>query len=313
MINNADDLYKIFDLDDSEYNNKVYFDHDLGFSVRRKYPNYPECRYIPPQDKDGNPDTVVLIAIKYEKTEIKDDKGPISLRVSTFSEYLYKNFDYNFDDDKCPTRESVIISKNSFSPYEIISIGEFFFDRTKKSIVDMQGDKLTGKNLLDILYKKHVGSAHPLSKTRIKVRTFQVVFSCLEKFLRLAKWGLTFFTGRTLKNDLKTPPIGFKYKHEDMLYTKDEYCEVMGWKVSMREGRMLSLLLLLSCFVIYCTGWNNVFIRMGKHILYYPLLSLAFFILATSIYDFLMPRFLLLIINLIIKMRLFLIKKKIRV
>jgi hypothetical protein len=108
----AEKLKKIFNLDD----HKEYFgfiplvDRQAGFTIKRKYPS--NIKYTPPVTKTNEFDVVSIIRVVYvnpleNKEKIDSHKVPIFLLISSFSKYLSKHMDYNFDDDECPTEESI--------------------------------------------------------------------------------------------------------------------------------------------------------------------------------------------------------------
>src|SRR3989344_8115551 len=115
----------------------------VGFTVQRPYP--VNSWFIPAKTKEDKDDDVVGIWIGYHPKEIKGGWVRLFVRVSKLSLYLQGNrWDYNFDDSKSPTEESVKISKKSRQPIELEETTSYqlnlntgkFFDREKNKEVE---------------------------------------------------------------------------------------------------------------------------------------------------------------------------------
>ncbi len=127
-----DDLKRAFEVEKapelSDY--KPLANRKVAFSVHREY--LDNIRYIPPRNKDGNPDTLALLEIIYEHPDESgkvETKVRILLKASRYSHYLNGHFEYDFRDPNCPTIESVDQSRRTPRPIALSLVDEFFYDQ----------------------------------------------------------------------------------------------------------------------------------------------------------------------------------------
>ncbi len=173
FFNSPDELKEAFGIDNLPgYENYIPFkDRKVGFSVQRQYP--PDIRYKPPKRKDGTPDTVALIRVLYfHPTEVNEPvnpgKVPLSLSISTHSRYLINHFEYNFDDDNCPTRQSISLSKSTPRPIALDSKSEYFYDHHNNSFINNRSESLKGKEVLDRIFQLHCNTIHVVKGRRLR-------------------------------------------------------------------------------------------------------------------------------------------------
>lgn len=90
----------------------------VGFSILKEYPN--NIPFISPKTSKGINDAVALIRVAFSSDpERKTDNGfPLHIDISKASKYLLEKnqFDYNFDDENSPTKESLKVSKATRRP-----------------------------------------------------------------------------------------------------------------------------------------------------------------------------------------------------
>src|SRR3989304_4208766 len=105
IFTTAENLKQAFELDAyTKYEEFKPLKKAVGFSVQRSYPQ--NCKYSPPVNKKGVPDTYALIFVLYDPNRLSSTNPkiiPISAKVSVFSRYLSSHVDYDFSDPNCPT------------------------------------------------------------------------------------------------------------------------------------------------------------------------------------------------------------------
>jgi len=159
-LSSGDQLKGFFNFDSSpEYQEFHSFSKEVGFSVQRRYPEY--SNFAPPKKRDGSPDTFALIRIRYSPEQVTNENQnlvPISVAIGTHSRYILNHFDYDFTDDDCPTEESVLASKRTPRPLELIFLKDYFFDHKKNTFVDQNGKEIEGIEILNHYYELHLAT-----------------------------------------------------------------------------------------------------------------------------------------------------------
>ena len=146
-----------------EYVEVTSFTKGIGFSVQRAYPDKSKFKPPPPPPtkRKGEPDSYAMIGIVYEPSRSSANRSqvvPVSAKVSVFSRYVSKHWDYNFDDDNCPTEESVIASKKTPKPVELSAFDEYAYDHEQNSFIDVDGNPIDGMSIIDGLYDSHIAT-----------------------------------------------------------------------------------------------------------------------------------------------------------
>ena len=138
LFTTAEDLKQAFDIDaHTKYEKFNPLKKDVGFSVQRSYPQ--NCKYSPPVNKDGVPDTYALIFVLYEPNRLSSTNPkiiPISAKVSVLSRYISSHGDYDFKDANCPTEESIEASKKPPRPVELAADDMYAYDHEQDVFVD---------------------------------------------------------------------------------------------------------------------------------------------------------------------------------
>ena len=314
-IKNAEEFKKFFDLKDEYERFTILNDVPVGFSVQRKYP-IENFRYYPPKNRDGTDDTVALFHVIYKKPKSNDNliisKVPIILRVSTFSRYRNEHFDYDFDDDNCPTKESIEKSNNTPQPIDIENENTYYFDHNLNRIVDGTNSVFSGKKLLDEIYNKHINTVHLVKglKIRTKIKTKSKFIYLLKVFINILTWILKKGFGRTLdeKNNLNLYLHG--YKKEDFKKLTTDSFEIFNYKAS--RG-----IIIIFCGIVILLYLARYFFNLKFNYLT-KVSSNQFVLLVHSIFflyllDVIIPNIIFFLLNRVIKYRTRLLFKKTKV
>lgn len=300
----AEELKEVFEIaGHSEYVNFTPLTKEVGFSVQRLYP--PTSNYKPPIRKDGTPDTVALIAVLYEPTSTRKrdpDRVPIYLKVSVYSRYIANHFDYDFTSDECPTEESVISSKKTPRPVDLNQFNEYFFDHKENRLVDSDGKPTTGLKIINDLYASHLATVDKFKGLifRWKLGSISRASNLCEPACGVFKWMLKVVCGRTLASEDISKGISGEYKSGDVKLLKTERIDVFGYSASKNVIGTFCMLILSAFFLFKVTGGSPSWV---KTIAEKNVLALAASILTIAVLDHLLPRGLLWLINMTIRLR----------
>lgn len=261
-----EELIKLFSFEDNPQYVEVtpYNDRKVGFSVQRAYPS--NIRYKPPKRNDGKPDTYALIGIVYvhpdetDKT-IDQKRVPINVRISPFSRYLRRRFDYDYEDPDCPTEESVKESKKTPKPESLESYDEYFYDHQGGNFTDKDGNIVSAIEIIDHIYDLHCKTVHLIRGLTIrgKVTLKGRAVSICEKAINICTKTLTALFGRSIEIE---DPVGYFHpiKREDIKLLNPDYVTFMGLHVSKRAALTFSVFHLLMYTIFYINEIESKYI-----------------------------------------------------
>jgi|GEM_PF-5430925 hypothetical protein len=173
-IENAEELKKAFGLDDlriyEEFN--AFKDDKPGFSIKRPYPkNIP---YVASVTKTGKPNTVAMIRVLYNPNDLPtgdldQEKVPIWIDIGLHDKYRYLRFGYNFEDEDCPTADSIERSQSSPQPIALDFFNEYFYSHQHNTFVMQDGTRMTGAEVLEAVFIAHCETTHETRRKRWKM------------------------------------------------------------------------------------------------------------------------------------------------
>lgn len=307
-LNSATELITAFNLKNNAPYEKIVQlgDRKVGFSIQRKYPK--DIRYFPPKLKGGEDDAVAIIHVVYEHPEeaIKNtEQGsriPLIIRVGKYSRYTATHFDYNFDDDNCPTKESIERSKLTPSPIDLDYDNDFFYDHKDNKFYDDKGTSISGMEVLDRVYNDHCDTVHLLKglKLRFKLKSRSIGISILDVLVNILVKTLSSVFGRTLGESDSMSVYFSGYKRENLKKLSTESLSVFGYSTAKK-------VILLFCFLTV-TAFTCYFLadtksKYLKTVFSNSFLSVTFSLLIIWVLDEFLPVLLFRFINLIIKIR----------
>lgn len=306
-INSVDELKELMGIAKlTQYEKFTPFNRDkYGFSIQRAYP--PNIAYKPPVTREGHPDTFALIRLLYKHPNSSNpksdhDRVPIVIDVGAHSRYLYGRFDYDFENDDCPTEESVRRSKATPKPIHLDFTGEFFFDHKSRAFINAKGNAVTGKDILDHVFQKHCDTIHKTKAAvlRLKLLSKNSSFKLCGLTIEVFKWMLKTTTGRTFEPDEIGRGLFGKYKIEDMKLVKTDSIEVFGYKASKNVIVTFSLTVLLVYTSCYLTGNSSPY---WEKISTNPLLGICASLCLLWFIDHVLSRLMFHLINSLIAMK----------
>lgn len=311
---NTSEFLSIFNLDNnSRYEGVTHLqDSKIGFSVLRAYPT--DIRYKPATTKSGRPDTFALIYMSYGSSEKTSDERnpqhiPITVRIVKYSKYLSQHFDYNFEDENCPTEESIRRSKVTPQPIGLDYIDDFFFDHRKKKFFDQSKRQYKGIELLDKVFDDHCNTIHPVKgfKLRAKLKTQFGLINIFNVLIEKIPWILNRIFGRTLEEENNRSAFLHGYKREHFKKLSTESIDISGYKASKSVIILFCVLVAVIYVIKYKFGLRSEYL---ESIASSTLLAPIHLIILLWFLDVVLPNGIFLLLNRLIKGRIILMQRK---
>lgn len=286
------------------YDPIILRDEEIGFSIKRKYPN--NIRFKPTTKLNGDQDEVMVIWLVYNLPKVKRDqqseKVPINIKISKYNIYKTKHFDYNYEDPDSPTKSSVIISERSPQPLEIEYTNDFFYNHSMKCLVDKKQKKYTGIEMLDYVVNQHLNTVHILKGLKIRSKLFakSIIEGILGTIISLLVYILKHLFGRMLANSDSKLFLWHGFKREELKKIQTDVIDILGYRASKQ-------VIVLFCIIIDSLGLFLYFSQSGLEYFRYVsnnyLLMLVHSIVLLILLDFLIPEIIFLTINILVKWR----------
>lgn len=278
----------------------AFKDGKTGFSIKRSYPQ--DIPFKPPVKKDGSPDTFAMIRVLYNPENIAADrldlaKVPVWIDISKHSKYYYSHFGYNFEDDDCPTQESLAVSLSTPQPVDLQFIDDFFFDHGTSQFLNKTGKHISGVDVLKEVFARHCATTREQQRKAWRPIA-RVGFICdsLIKFLDAAL--RLCFRKRLDHNRSPLRP----YRKEDIFLLKADSLEIFGYKTT--KNVILTYAALTLGVYIIASGFGlskNAFLAsIWKH----PLLTLCATLVTLPLLEYGGPQVIRLLANALKKIRL---------
>jgi hypothetical protein len=301
-LQNSQELLCLFgDIESSGYLDCIPLnDRKVGFSVQKKYPS--NIQFKPVKTRDGEDDDIAVIWVVYDEFKQASTSHliPLRLRIAKMSKYRAKNWEYNFDDEDCPSKESVLQSNECLQPIELNSVDEYFYDTNNNLIVDSNKIEVSGVTILNKLFEYHCRSVHPVKGLGIrgKVKIQKGIFSLFEKLIKIIVYILKIFDRRLVEHIERS--VYFEgYSNIDLKRIELDSIEVGGYRASKNVIVIFSLIIAGVAFWLLPLKENTY---LGA-LIHSEFLMVIHSLLLLIILDEIIPRILLWGINLIIKAR----------
>lgn len=304
MINSGQDLLSRFQVENSHdyYDPVILTDTYAGFSIRRNYPE--DIRYKPAYYSDGRPDNVAVIWAVYDKNRVDVNNPtlvPIRCRIATMSIYRTAHWDYDFDDDKCPSKDSVELSNSSPQPFSLDFPADYFYDTERNIFISSSGKEAAGIEILNAIFSEHIDSVHYLKGIRYKFELLKrsIEYSFYDLFIKTIKILLKAIFGRTIEEDWKRNSAFDGYPMSAFKKLQLSSITVFGYRASKNIIVVFCLLIALTSFVFLPLNDNSY----ASSILKSVILTTIHAILILILLDEAIPRILFVCMNLLIYLR----------
>lgn len=308
FFENADQLHEALGLKGAnEYERYSPFKNKkVGFSIQRSYPK--DIKYVPVKGADGSDDTVVMIRVSYDhpsesEKEADPEKVPIRLDIGTWSRYRANHFGWGHDNKDCPSKESVEKSLSTPRPLTLTSNDRYFYNHRKKCFVDVKGNDIDGKEIIEKLYRQHSYTSHALKgfSIRFKIAARDLEVRILAWIIRFLKFLLHACFGRKLGSDkVEEKHMLVEYKKEDLEYSTESVLNFYGYRATKNVIITFCILAILLYSAYFIVGKENEYLKgvAGR-----PFLVLCFSLVLLWMFDHLLPLLILWFMNITIRHR----------
>ena len=293
----------------------IWSDDNVGFTVIRKYPD--NLSFIPAKNKNGVVDTVCMIKVGFADKEESNEKRLFG-SVSKVSKYLLSNhWNYDFNDPEAPTKDSLEESKRSLQPIDL-DITDFLYKKDKKKIIDKNknNEEISLNELIEKIYKLHLKTIKITgSWFRLKVKVKNQATEPVEDIKKFLIMFLYNVFGKTLQSENKTSfeeGLFKPYSHKRLYSLADEQVDLFhtGIKISKKPAYLsaitIFIIMLISTYWIYLLWWKEL--KEQNQVV-----QISFAMVLILIIDYIIPHFILCVINLLIRFRIRMWKWKITI
>jgi hypothetical protein len=288
-------------------------DRKVGFSIKRLYPD--DISYKPTRTSDGSPNNTAALWVTYlhpSETSKKLDHNriPITIRISNIDLYVAKHWDYDFDDPRSPTEESVEKSKKTRKPIELESNEEFYYDHAHDRFIDKKGTVFTGLQILDKIYIEHCNTVHFFKGLAIRSKLFMrsKIHTSLGLIIGFIKFILLKVFGRTIEDEDGLSELFRGYDAHSLKKLSTDSLEVFGYKAP--KGIIILYCLLVVTYSVFALKIENSYLHL---IADKEILILAHSIFVLWFLDFVVPPILFHIMNVVIWLRTKIMRMKFKV
>lgn len=299
----SEKLVSKFKIKENQIYDLVLFSDGIWFSFEKKYPN--GIMFRPAKTKDFQDDSVARIRISYQDKKMIDWKVPIYLKVSKQSRYLMKgNYDYDFKDENCPTKESLDLSNQSWQPIELESYWDYFYD-TVNGVFLKKEKNINPISMIDDIFNLHIKTVHRFKWIVFRFRlNFRDIIASISKILiLLIKKILKFFFWRKLEkksnNDIQEMFLIDSYSKEDLLATYPDKISILWYDMNITKQSLLTLCFIVCVFYIWACYLKNDFGWLFSN----QIFVWALFLISIHILDNWIPNLLRRLLNLLIKIK----------
>ena len=275
-------------------------DTKVGFSVQRGYPT--NIRYKPARNKAGEYDNIAVIWVVYEdRLPQGDSLIPIRLRIAMMSKYRSVHWDYDFQAEVCPTKESVLESKKSPQPLDLSLSGEFFYDKALSLLVNSSNEVVTGVQILNAMFNEHCDTVHFLKglRHRSQKKFDDFIRTVFDPLINAQIWVLKNVFGRTLQERRDRSSFLDGYLIEDCRKSDTDSITLAGYSASKSTIFLYCTLVVIICFFVLPTKEDTYVGTLARS----EFLMLIHTKFALVILDELLPWLVFQKLNLLIKIR----------
>jgi hypothetical protein len=301
-INSAEQLKAAFGLDDlKNYEEFIAFkDGKPGFSIKRAYPE--DIPFIAPVTKAGKPDTVAMIRVLYNPSDLPAeqldmDKVPLWINIGVHNKYSYLHFGYDFDENDCPTAESLERSHNSPQPINLDFHKHFFYSHRDGTFLRHDEKKMSGAEVLETVYREHCDTTRETQRRRWRVIAR---FGCLADRMIHALVVVLRVLFRKKFDETRSP---FQpYLREDVALLEAESLVIFGYKTTKNIILTYAVVVLIAYSIFYLSGLTRwpFFRSLWKD----PILVLCLNLVALPLFEHLGPHIIRFLVNVFIRVRL---------
>lgn len=305
MLDNISPQTKKFaELFNSNYDVFPWIDQDVvGLSILKEYP--VNGLFKPAKDTTGKNDSVAMVRLGYKPNSKEADQLIVSIHKS--SRYLFDHNNYDFNDKKSPTIDSLNESKNSVQPIDLEDVTRFQFHHKEEKIYDLENKKyIFPKELVEEIFEQHIETLRAVTfraKMNLQKKIIDISFS-VNKFLESL---IFIISGKQIKTTTAmSVGIYTPYSLNDLVGLITEKIPIFNTYIPGTKQSVRTFVIFI--FLLFVLNYYLKFDFLGLMALYKEANKSNLFlaVLATvNVYIFgeILPIILLFIMNIIINIR----------
>lgn len=283
---------------------------NVGLTILREYPK--DIPFKPAKTKNGQIDSVCMIKIGSPLRKINTDSNHLKLfvMVSKASKYLLNNhFDYDFNNQDSPTRDSIEESKRSKQPIDLDDFNGYVFDRENNKIFFIENGikEVTLNDVVEKIYKLHIKTVKLAGAWfRFKVSIKDKIANPIEGINKSILWFIDFLFGKTVQEEKNNLKVGLfeKYKHSDLYTLSDEKIDIFntGLKIPKKTGLLtaFSIVVITILLTYSLPAYPKLWIEIKEQS---QIVQVSFLLVVLWVIDYLIPHLFLSVINMLIMFR----------
>jgi len=258
-LKSAEELLTAFALPEGAYQGyNPFTDGKPGFSIQRAYP--ADIPFVPPVKKDGTPDTVAMIRVLYNPGKLPQEKldparVPLWIDVSSHSKYRYHHFGYDFEQEDCPTAESLERSRSTPQPVGLEFLDAFFLSHSDNLFIGKNGKTMSGAEIFEHVFRQHCETT--TEKRRRRYRRIASIGINADRGVRVLEWLLRVCFRKKL--DSESNPFG-PYSKEDVGLLEADSLEIFGYKTTKNVILTYAITVLIVYAAFYFSGLRWAFL-----------------------------------------------------
>ncbi len=292
-------------------------DDAVGLSIIKNYPE--NSLFVPARNLNGEPDSVALIKIGYTNSKnIEKEENNVNLfiSISKVSRYLLNNhWNYDFKDPKSPTEESLKKSKESKQPIDLEDAQYQYNLPTKRFYNSEKKKYVEAGEIVEEIYKLHLKTLRAVGfRAKIKLQKQIIEYSYPINKLLIRTNFILF--GRKIKESKNFSTGIFEtYSHNDLIDLTTEKTKILGsdFPITNQTARtFVAFITVLFLFKIYSGRDILGIMYLVQKSSENNLLLASFTATLLFIFDRVIPHLILLLVNVLIRLRLWFMFWKIK-
>ncbi len=325
----SQNFYNLFEIKDEEIVKSIVWDigPDIGFSILKKYPD--KKLFKPVKNNSGEDDSLMLIKVFIMREVVKEGKVLVGLTISNVSQYKIENeniwfeHQYEWGNHLCPTKESMEISKKSIEPINLEETNSYYLDIENKQFFDIKkpNQPIKGSTLIDKIYTLHLETISRTPKNfyfRARIKFYRILSNITEAIgkllMRMLKSGFSKKLDNKYDSILFSKKINFEQRAdssaEDSIFIKYDELFYIHKPIFFSLTTVLIFLYILKEY--YSKDILHIidFFQKNKEDQVFFVSFIIFVMLAVN---WLLPKVLLFLLNVMVKIHNWSAFKKVRI
>lgn len=286
----------------------------IGFSLLKDYQD--KGNFIPAKNKKGSNDSVAMIRVWYLIQDLSQKKVRLYVSISKASRYSFKFPFYDSNNPEAPTEASLAISKKSKQPVTLEEPARYELNVQNNKIYDNKKRKcVKPAEIVNEIYGEHLSASTNLL-FQIKAGVRENIVELLDPINNVLKSANYYLFGKGIKKtDDYAAGVLTSYEFKNLVDLSEKH-KILGSDFPISYNTAITFATIFSTlyFVNYHFGYDFLGViklieNISKNNFFLAVIALE----ALWFFDYMIPRLILFLINVLIKFKWYLISLKISV